>query len=77
MDCFLVVVGKELGNNDIDILKVCETSHEAIEFAKSHSTMWSRVYGVIYIGNDRAYYLLRTYTLNELTFLEDFYGEFD
>ena len=77
MDCFLVVVGKELQNKDIDFLKVCETSHEANEFAKSHSTTWSRVYGIKYIGNDRAYYLLRTYTLNELTFSEDFYGEFD
>lgn len=77
MDVFLVVVGKELGNNDIDFLKVCETSHEANEFAKSHSSMWARVYGVKYIGNDRAYYLLRTYTLNELSFLEDFYGKFD
>lgn len=77
MDVFLVVVGKELENNDIDLLYISNTSHEANEFAKSHSSTWSRVYGVKYIGNDRAYYLLRTYTLNVLTFSEDFYGKFD
>lgn len=77
MDVFLVVVGKEIGNNDIDFVKVCETSHVAFEFAKSHSTKWSRVYGVKYIGNDSAYYLLRTYTQDCMTFLEDFYGKFD